>query len=235
MIRDILCVAAVGIGSGLLGWSIGASKKCPDCPWWYDPTNYDYVEYDEEDDISSIGDVKTTDVMNLDEYAKQYEAYKNAVSEYNQDEPASRHEPVRSNRLGDDIFIISYEQWSEADEDEYIKDTLVYYTDGEVVCDMKEDKIVEYQELVGSGAVNSFGVGSHDPDVVYIRNERMKHDFEFVRQHSSYEAEVLGLSEDVVETADAKVQEALEYFGARSVEDIDPSALAKYHIEREDE
>lgn len=235
MIRDILCVAAVGIGSGLLGWSIGVSHKCEACVWASD----EYIEYEVEEDcdgdISSVVDVKTTDVMSLDEYAKQYEAYKNAVSEYNQDEPASRNEPVRSNRLGDDIFIISYEQWSEADEDEYIKDTLVYYTDGEVVCDMKEDKIVEYQELVGSGAVNSFGVGSHDPDVVYIRNERMKHDFEFVRQHSSYEAEVLGLSEEVVDTADAKVQEALEYFGARSVDEIDPSALAKYHIEREDE
>ena len=238
-IKDILCVTAVGIGSAMVGWSIGMGRKCDICAessfcsdCRYRLAEYDYPEiYEDEDTINQDGDILTPS-----EYALEYETYKHAVAEYNRSESEPLRPVIEEVPTGDpDIFVISYNEWCEADEDEYKKDTIVYYEEDQIVCDMHDSSIRDYTDLVGGDALEMFGIMSHDPDVVYIRNKRMMIDFEFVREHSSYRQSVLGLSEEAEEMADAKVQEALDYFQARSIEEIDPAALAKYHTEREDE
>lgn len=227
MIKDILCVAAVGIGSAMVGWSIGASKKCPGCI--YKDEEFVLGPSIEVEDIPKMNGMSPVDeyIMTQQQYAKEYETYKNAVQEYNLTETVHRDTP--------DIYIISYNTWCETDEDEYDKDTLVWYTEDEVLVDNRDSTIKDYAELVGENALDQFGIQSHDADVVYIRNEQMKMDFELIRKEGSYRVEVLGLSEEAEEKADAAVREALEYFNAREIEDIDPAALAKYHNEREDE
>lgn len=252
MIRDILCVAAVGVGSAMVGWAIGVSHKCDICT--EDRSCRDcyllsrYFENDEkcedkdEDILMFIdqgwGDQKI-DILTPAEYDAQYAKYVSAVKEYNEGtETVTRPNVPQMDEYptgDDDICVISYNEWCEADEDEYKKDTIVYYEDDQIVCDMHDSTIKEYQELVGENALDLFGMMSHDPDVVYIRNKRMKVDFEFVREHSSYHQSVLGLTEEAEEMSDKAVQDALAYFQAKSFDEIDPEALAKYHEEREDE
>lgn len=243
MIRDILCVAAVGVGSAMVGlavgWNIGVNHKCDIC--W--ASRLDSTEECDEEDVlvfsnQGDGDCKI-DILTPAEYDVEYAKYVSAVKEYNEGtETVTRPDVPQMDEYptgDDDICVISYNEWCEADEDEYKKDTIVYYEDDQIVCDMHDSTIKEYQELVGEEALELFGMMSHDPDVVYIRNKRMQVDFEFVREHSSYRQSVLGLTEEADEMSDKAVQDALAYFQAKSFDEIDPEALAKYREEREDE
>lgn len=254
MIRDILYVASVGVGSAMVGWAIGVSHKCDICTEERYCSDCELIsryskeaeEFDAEADTD--GDISMhishnydheIDILTPAEYDAQYAKYVSAVKEYNEGtETVTRPNVPQMDEYptgDDDICVISYNEWCEADEDEFKKDTIVYYEDDQIVCDMHDSTIKEYQELVGENALELFGMMSHDPDVVYIRNKRMQVDFEFVREHSSYHQSVLGLTEEAEEMSDKAVQDALAYFQAKSFDEIDPEALAKYHEEREDE
>lgn len=250
MIRDIICVAAVGVGSAMVGWAIGVSHKCDICTEERYCSDCDLLSrYAKDAGADTDGDVLVfsnqgdgdceIDILTPAEYDAQYAKYVSAVKEYNEGtETVTRPNVPQMDEYqtgDDDICVISYNEWCKSDEDEYKKDTIVYYEDDQIVYDMHDSTIKEYQELVGEEALELFGMMSHDPDVVYIRNKRMKVDFEFVREHSSYHQSVLGLTEEAEEMSDKAVQDALAYFQAKSFDEIDPEALAKYHEEREDE
>lgn len=245
MIRDILCMAAVGIGSAMVGWAVGAGHQCDICTeeggrpkypnlyLWEKPTCADCKLKAE---VEAIGeDADDSDILGPAEYAEVYGKYKEAVSEYQKsfNEPEERPmEIVETNN--DDIYVISYNEWC-ANDGELSQTTLVYYEGDQVICDMADDTIQEIDEVIGEDALELFGMMSNDPDVVYIRNTRRQAEYEVVREWCSYREAVLGLSEEAEETSDAKVQEALAYFDAKTIDQIDPSALAKYHEDREDE
>lgn len=57
---------------------------------------------------------------------------------------------------------------------------LVYYTDG-VLTDEWDNIIEDVDGLVGLDAVEHFGIYEDDPDVVYIRNDVFKEDYEIER------------------------------------------------------
>lgn len=136
-----------------------------------------------------------------------------------------------------ETYVISYNEWCTNDEDEYEKDTLVYYREDGIVCDMRDDTIRDYGEIVGENALNFFGYLSHDENVVYIRNERLMADYEFIRENTSYRKSVLGLDPEAEELSDEKIAEALEFAKGNPPGEIDSAALAEYvrEKEREDE
>lgn len=74
----------------------------------------------------------------------------------------------------------------------YDKITLGYYEDDDVLVDDNEDMIDDVDYVIGHDALDRFGDGSEDDDVVYIRNERTGADYEVIRHHKSYQTEVLG-------------------------------------------
>jgi uncharacterized membrane-anchored protein YhcB (DUF1043 family) len=78
--------------------------------------------------------------------------------------------------------------------------TLTYYQGDDILCDEEDVPIYEYLKLTG---LLKFGHGSHDPNVVYIRNEANEAEYEVLREEGYFQVEILGtrlgddLSKDV--------------------------------------
>lgn len=60
--------------------------------------------------------------------------------------------------------------------------TLKYYEDDDTLTD-DDDNIVD-EEIIGSSSLSSFG--DYEDDVVYVRNERLKQDFEILKEYGRY-------------------------------------------------
>lgn len=91
----------------------------------------------------------------------------------------------------DVITVDSFEN----DFEEFSKETLTYYEEDGVLADDRDEVIVDYIDYVGENALDSFGEGSEDPNLVYVRNYDKEVDFEIVKDESSYQKEVLGYND----------------------------------------
>lgn len=81
-------------------------------------------------------------------------------------------------------FVISRDQFAWDDEgeaDEYDKLTLKYYPRERILLDDDDDIIEDVASVIGWRSLNRFGDESGDADVVFVRNHRMRTDFEVVQ------------------------------------------------------
>ncbi|MCX7817554.1 MAG: hypothetical protein N2317_08635 [Syntrophales bacterium] len=92
-------------------------------------------------------------------------------------------------------YIITTEQFSE-EMSHFDKLTIYYYEDDDTLVDENEQIICDVISIVGDEALDQFGNGSEDPEVVYVRNEKMQIDYEVIRLSKSYAQTVLGLEAD---------------------------------------
>lgn len=95
-------------------------------------------------------------------------------------------------RKPDRPFLITVEEHDE-NEGEYEQSTLTFYEGDEVLTDSRDKPIPEPDLVVGDDNLLRFGVASGDANVVYVRNTRLKMDFEILRSTGKYTEEVLGL------------------------------------------
>lgn len=102
-------------------------------------------------------------------------------------------EPVIKNVFDQDArpFVITLEQYGNDNE---IVDTesLVYYSEDNVLVDNNEIPIDNEDYVIGD-ALNNFGNGSQDPDIVYVRNVKTGCDYDVIRVHGSYQELILGV------------------------------------------
>jgi hypothetical protein len=92
-------------------------------------------------------------------------------------------------------YVITTEEFSEGN-DHYDKLTIYYYADDDTLVDDNEEIITDVIGTVGDQGLYSFGNGSDDPDVVYIRNEKRETDYEVICLNKSYSETVLGILPD---------------------------------------
>lgn len=92
-------------------------------------------------------------------------------------------------------YIITWEQFSE-EKDNYEKVNLDYYADDNTLADTNDAPIPDVVSLIGLDALDNFGNGSHEENVVYVRNDKLALDFEILRKDTSYSVYVLGNIED---------------------------------------
>lgn len=88
-------------------------------------------------------------------------------------------------------YVISIEQFSE-ENDHYDKSTIYFYEDDETLADENEEIIQDILSVIGGSALSSFGCGSGDREIVYVRNDKMEIDYEVIRLSKSYSETVLG-------------------------------------------
>lgn len=88
-------------------------------------------------------------------------------------------------------YVISMEAFSN-DNPDYDKISISYYEDDDTLADEQDEIMQEVEGTIGE-ALLCFGDQSDDPDVVYVRNERLSIDYEVVRLHRSYQEAVLGI------------------------------------------
>lgn len=85
------------------------------------------------------------------------------------------------------IQIISLADFANSDTD-YEQLTLTYYED-DVLTDANDEPLPgNYDKIVGPDALVSFGIMSQDEDVVYVRNSKLKAEYEIVRANKNYAA-----------------------------------------------
>ena len=91
-------------------------------------------------------------------------------------------------------YVITSEQFSESLSDNYNHDkiTIYYYEEDDILVDEQEDPITDISSIIGDVALLNFGLNSNDPDIVFVRNEKISIDFEIIRYHKSYQETVLG-------------------------------------------
>ena len=103
-------------------------------------------------------------------------------------------EPVEPNAP----YVITDEDYGS--QDEYDAISLHYYVLDDTMTDGSDQLVPSYEDIVGGGAVDSFGVASNDPELVYIRSPKFKCDYEIIRIQESYTKAVLGLQPEPTKT-----------------------------------
>ena len=115
--------------------------------------------------------------------------------------PADEDEPYSSWVVKEDRsnpnrpYVITYEEFSE-DHLDFEKVSISYYEEDDTLADEREEPIPNLNDIIGDESVERFGDRSHDPNVVYVRNERLSLDFEVTRNPRSYLEAVLGIKEE---------------------------------------
>lgn len=88
------------------------------------------------------------------------------------------------------------------DEMGFDQDTWTYYKGDDILVDETDTPVYNFHENTGP---LTFGHGSGDPSVVYIRNEDLKAEYEVVLNDGYYSVEILGLElEEKMATEDLK-------------------------------
>lgn len=85
-------------------------------------------------------------------------------------------------------YIIHIDEFIE-NEPNHSNDTLTYYKGDDILVDAIDVPIYDYKNTVGE---LKFGHGSNDPNVVYVRNEKLNADYEILLDHGYFQVEVLG-------------------------------------------
>lgn len=94
-----------------------------------------------------------------------------------------------NNSMVEKPYIISPEEYGELDD--YTQLSLTYYSDGTLADD--DDEIVEdIDDTVGADFAEHFG--DYEDDSVFVRNDRLKCDYEILRDNRSYK-DIVGLPE----------------------------------------
>lgn len=86
-------------------------------------------------------------------------------------------------------YVISTEEWY-ANETNYDQITLTYWADDDVLADDNERMVTQIDEVVGATNMHRFGFKSDNIDIVYVRNDRLKVDYEVTKDERNY-AEVI--------------------------------------------
>lgn len=83
----------------------------------------------------------------------------------------------------------------ENEKKHYDTKTLIYYTFDDTVCDPDDGDsvVVTPEDLIGEDALVCFGMGSQDPNIVYICNDKTSTKYEIVKLDASYSESILGL------------------------------------------
>jgi hypothetical protein len=101
--------------------------------------------------------------------------------DWNEEEEVKKRRPGVPYTIHRDEFFLN--------EPDHSQTTLQYYLADNVLCDTDDTPIYNHHKLVGE---LEFGRGSQDPNIVYVRNDDLKADFEVLLDHGYFQVEVLG-------------------------------------------
>lgn len=95
---------------------------------------------------------------------------------------------IKKRNLSQPYVIHKDEFYSE--EKDYAQTTMTYYAGDNIMCDQDESPVYNHADITGPLL---FGHGSGDPNVVHIRNDKRKEEWEILYDPGLFSMEVLGL------------------------------------------
>jgi hypothetical protein len=134
-------------------------------------------ESDENNNVRTIVE-RAKDKPSIVEYAAKlrkqgYINYSNTDSLF--------EEEVDENMINDKPYVISPDEFGEFDDYDTI--SLTYYAD-QVLTDEDDELVEDIEETVGFESLNAFG--EYEDDSVFVRNDRLKCDYEILLDQRKY-------------------------------------------------
>lgn len=128
------------------------------------------------------------------EEPSEEETYEEIASEYDGEEEdddgdASYVVPIKPD-LGAVPYIICADDFYNG-KPHYDKTTLTYYDGDDTLVDDSEEVITDVEYYIGGEALSRFGEDEAEPDIVYVRNDKISTDFEVVRAYAKFEPTVI--------------------------------------------
>lgn len=84
--------------------------------------------------------------------------------------------------MEDKPHVISPDEYGERED--YTQISLIYYAGDEVLTDEEDEPVSDLDDIVGADFADHFG--EYEDDSVFIRNDRMKCDYEILKDHRSF-------------------------------------------------
>ena len=128
----------------------------------------------------------------LDEEEEEFDPDDESLNEYEEVLKKYTSEKGGAVTVAKNPYVISPFDFGEIDE--YNRISLTYYADG-VLEDEDQEIVTDVDDLIGVGSLNTFG--EYEDDSVFVRNERLRTDFEILKDYRTY-AEANGNSPDQV-------------------------------------
>jgi hypothetical protein len=95
-------------------------------------------------------------------------------------------------------YVITEAEFRLEKQGEYEKDSLIYYAGDDTLAEEDGNFIPDKHGTAGNQNLRDcFGMGSGNPRLLYIRNDRVMADFEISLNDGKYNKEVLGFDDDV--------------------------------------
>lgn len=150
-------------------------------------------ESDENNNVRTIVE-RAKDKPSIVEYAAKlrkqgYINYSNTDSLF--------EEEVDENMINDKPYVISPDEFGEFDDYDTI--SLTYYAD-QVLVDEDDELVEDIEETVGFESLNAFG--EYEDDSVFVRNDRLKCDYEILLDQRKYSDVVLPIKRKPHEVED---------------------------------
>lgn len=123
------------------------------------------------------------DISKKDLMSYATEIAKNGYTNYSDPSAAT---PEQEEETVDKPYVITPEDFGEFYD--YEKISLTHYADG-VLTDENDEIVDNVDETVGSDYADH--IGDHEPDAVHIRNDRLRYDYEILRDLRNY-SDVIG-------------------------------------------
>lgn len=102
------------------------------------------------------------------------------------------HQQAAKERKGKSVYVLHEDEFFQ-DERGYTQDTLMYYSGDYTLADPHDRPIYNTTEVLGTDFMNEFGKGTNQEDVLYIRNENLKAEYEVVLASGTYAEDILGV------------------------------------------
>lgn len=183
------------------GATIGAATA-----WYYAKKKYELIAQEEIDSVKETfarmnrpeqpdepekkKEILSNEKPDIVEYAKHLtqEGYTNysamSTSDNEEEEDDQPEAPVPNRVTSDSVerpYVISPDQFNEFDD--YTVISLMYYADN-VLADDDDERVEDVDDVVGIESLDHFG--EYDDDCVYVRNDRLKVDYEILRSLRTY-------------------------------------------------
>lgn len=162
--------------------------------WKILKTKYEQIAHEEIESVREVYRQKLNDMgegepdqkaEETEDDDSEYFVYEDMASEYTAEKGGS------DSTMNDGPYLITPGKFAE--NEEYDVEDLLYFTDG-VLTDDAFNAIDNPESIVVPDFAEHFGDYDYDQDTVYVRNDRLKTDYEILRDHRNYSEVVLGNS-----------------------------------------
>ena len=172
----------------LIGAAIGSVAT-----WQYTKKKYEKIAQEEIDSVKEVfskrnnvekteTDVQDNNTINECKSVIHKNGYYTEYSEMsNKTEPNIKSKNLIVSTDKNKPYIISPEEFGELDE--YTQISLTYYDD-DILADDMDNQLDDIEDTIGVDSLEHFG--EYEDDSVFVRNDRLKCDYEILRDQRKY-------------------------------------------------